>query len=129
MLRKIKLVTVAALVAIALAGVFSYLYVSKWLFPMLPARRVGELATVVGRVESVTQEPYTIKIVLRVLSVERRSPRFQVGDAIAITFSGIGAVSSWRASSLKESDVVRCEIRWVEDAYWEATDDGWNYSR
>lgn len=120
---------VAALVTIALAGVFSYLYVCQWASPLLPARQVGELAIVTGKVESIAREAYTVKIALRILSVERGSPRFQVGDALPITFSGIGSVSSWRAWSLKENDVIRCQIRWVEGAYWEATDDAWSYAR
>lgn len=130
MLGKVKLaaVTIMILVAIALVATFSYLYVYKWSFPMAPERRVGELAVVVGRVESVTREAYTVKITLKVLSEEKGSPRFQLGDAMGITFSGIGEVSNWRAYSLKKGDVIRCEIRWVEDTYWEAFDDGWSYA-
>jgi len=122
----------ATLAAVALAatifvGALSYLYVYEWSSPRAPRRAVGDLAIVVGKVESITREAYAVEIALKILSEEKRSPRFQVGDVIAITFSGIGAVSSWRSWSLKEGDVIRCQIRWVEGAYWEAYDTDWEY--
>lgn len=120
----------AILVAMILVGTFSYLYmyVYKWSSPMVPERQVGETAVVTGRVESIEREAYCIKIILKILSEERGSPRFQEGNAIGITFSGIGEVPKWRAYSLKEGDVIRCELRWVEGSYWEAFDDGWSYT-
>ena len=124
---KATLAVVVALAATIFAGALSYLYVYEWSSTNAPKRAVGELAVVVGRVESITREAYAVKIALKILSEERGSPRFQVGDVVGITFSGIGAVSGWRSWSLKEGDVIRCQIRWVEGAYWEAYDDGWSY--
>lgn len=127
-LGKVKLAIITILVAMILVGASSYLYIYKWSSPMVPERQVGETAVVTGRVESIEREAYCIKIILKILSEERGSPRFQVGNAIGITFSGIGEVPKWRAYSLREDDVIRCEIRWVEGSYWEAFDDGWSYA-
>jgi len=129
-LGKVKLaaVMIMMLVAIAVIVTFSYLYICKWSPSTMPERKVGESGIVVGKVESVERGPYRIKVTLRTLSAEIRSPRFQVGDVIEITIAGIGELSSWRAYSLKEGDVIRCQIRWVEDVFWECFDDEWNYA-
>jgi len=90
----------------------------------LTPRQVGPPILLSGEILSITKNPYSVEVLLKVASA---NGTFKGGDPVDIRFSGIGSVSSWRVYQyLKVGDRIRVVVRFVENLYWEAYDSDWS---
>jgi len=111
---------ILAVSSIALAFV-----VSRYMIVQLPPRKVFGGAEVTGRVSNVTIGAYDIRVRLVILS--SNSSELKAGDPFLVRMTGIGPVDGWRCKSLKTNDVIRVRARFVENAFWEASDADWDF--